>query len=58
MRIGVCEKYDLERESETGYRVIKETHDGEVTITEIEYYPDLDAVRLETVSNGKLELVI
>ena len=50
-------KYDLERESETRYRVIKETHDGEVIITEIEYYPDLDAVRLETVSNGKLELV-
>jgi hypothetical protein len=50
-------KYDLERESENRYRVTMETHDDQLIISQIDYYPDLDALRLETVNNGSLELV-
>jgi hypothetical protein len=51
------QKYDLERESETRYKVIMETHDGELITTQIDYYPDIDAVRLETIDKGNLALI-
>lgn len=50
-------KMDLERESENRYRVIMETHDDELIISQIDYYPNIDALRLETENNGSLELV-
>lgn len=50
-------KMDLERESENRYRLIMETHDDELIISQIDYYPNIDALRLETVNNGNLELV-
>ncbi len=52
------QKYDLERESETRYKVIMETHDGELITTQIDYYPDIDAVRLETIDKGNLALIL
>ena len=53
----ILKSIDLERKSDNMYRTIMETHEGDISIIDVEYNPDKDALRLVAEHNGEQALI-